>query len=172
MATVSDAMRSPEWDRVWARINAQAATILAGLGTQITERAFTTLTASPQWERASARINAQAATILAGLGTQITERAFTTLTASPEWERVIELATTVATTAAQPSPPTDPPVPPAAVTATVFIAVYALLLTFYFNAFERTSDHLLAGNYVERLEFMGTLAGIALAIAHRCTPKP
>jgi hypothetical protein len=39
------------------------------------------------------------------------------------------------------------------------------LLTIYFNASERIHDYLLAGNFVERLDMMARLAGIAFVIA-------
>lgn len=187
----ADALAIPEWDRVRAWINEQAGTTLAELGTQITERTAATLVATPEWERLNARINEQAAAALASpewerLLAQFNERAGTTapapdaqiadptlaaLAATPEWERIVEVV--AAADIAEPTAPADPSIPPAAITAATFIAVYGILLTLYLNAYERTDDYLLAGNWVEHVELVCyALANISLEITRRLTRKP
>ncbi|MFD7156459.1 hypothetical protein ACFV9C_17800 [Kribbella sp. NPDC059898] len=179
-------LASPEWDRLRARINEQTGTTLAALGTQITERAAANFVATPEWERLFAQINKQAAAALASADwerlnalidaraatdTQSTDADLTELAATPEWERIVEEV--AAADAPEPSAPTDPSIPRAVITATMFVAVYGILLTLYFNAFEGTDDYLLKGNWVERVELVGYALGhISLEIAHRLTPKP
>ena len=174
MGTLADAMGSPEWDGIRAGINAKAMKALAGVGAQINVRVINAIVASPEWAGLRTHINSAAATALAGLDTAANTRtpsALDALAAKPEWKDVVELATTVAEDATEPSPAVDPTVPPLAITASIFVAVYALLLTLYFNAFEGTSDHLLSGNIVERLDMMNSLAEIAGAVAVAFTPR-
>ncbi|WP_432883471.1 hypothetical protein ACQPYH_41770 [Kribbella sp. CA-245084] len=169
--------------RIVAQMNEQAASILAKTQmsyrlsasilakTQTNSRVFEGLAATPEWARISARINQAAANTLVELGTRPDSALRDAVVASPELEQVVELATTVATDAARPKPLIDSSVPPLVITATIFVAVYALLLTLYFDAFEGTSDYLLAGNIVERLDMMNSLAELAGAIAFACTPR-
>ncbi|HWD82978.1 MAG TPA: hypothetical protein VG497_28960 [Kribbella sp.] len=158
---------TPQASRLVTQMNEQAASILAK--TQMTSRVFEGLAATPEWARIITRINEAAAETLVELGTRPESAVRDPLVADPELEQVVELATTVAADATRPEPSVS--VPPLVITATIFIAVYALLLTLYFDAFEGTSDYLLSGNIVERLDMMNSLAELAGGIAFACTPR-